>query len=283
MEEVYSFAMDTLTDYADVWANQVFVGFDLETSGKYPVESEICEMAAVKYQNGVVIDTYQTLVKPSKPMGQEVINIHGITNDMVAKAPDISKVIEPFLNFVKDSIMVAHNAPFDMGFLAADFEKFRLPFPKHPVLCSCLLSRTIFPKSTNHRLQTLIKYLDVPQGTAHRALDDAKACLDVALKGFEKLGPMTSLQEIYNLQTEKLTWEYYSLVELRKREPLKDLFLALDAREEVVVRYDGGSKPNQPRAIRPIGIVRNPRGDFVIALCSRDNTQKRFFLDKINL
>jgi DNA polymerase III subunit epsilon len=88
---------------------------------------------------------------------------------MVEHAPRMSERIEHFHSFIQGAIPVAHHAPFDLGFVAIEFENAGLPLPTMPALCSSLLARKLFPESTNHRLQTLIPFFGIEQGTAHRA------------------------------------------------------------------------------------------------------------------
>src|ERR1700677_4644319 len=100
------------------WRDYTYVAFDTETSGKFPLVAEIVEIAGVKWQRGKVIETYQTFVKPQRPMGESVIRIHHITNEMVEDAPRIHEVLPGFDAFIQGSVLMAHHAAFDMGFLA---------------------------------------------------------------------------------------------------------------------------------------------------------------------
>ncbi|MCB0355931.1 MAG: 3'-5' exonuclease [Bdellovibrionales bacterium] len=264
------------------WSRESFIAFDTETSGKYPIESEICEIAAVKWQKGQIVAKYNQLIKTSQPMDQEVINIHNITNEMLAKAPKMTEVVDEFANFIADSYLVAHHAPFDLGFLAIEFEKKGLQFPERPVICSSLLSRKVFPNSPNHKLQTLIKYLNLSSGQAHRALDDSIACLELTLKCFEKLGPETTLQEILELQGGPIWWKEYALSELKKASQWNAIFMALDNESEVYITYEGGSKPGRERCVLPKGIIRSARGDQLVAMASGESLAKRYFFAKIS-
>ncbi|MEO0336143.1 MAG: 3'-5' exonuclease, partial [Pseudomonadota bacterium] len=166
----------------------ILVAFDTETSGQYPLQAQICEIAATKWKAGREVETFQTLVKPDEPMSDFVIGIHNITNEMVEDAPKIGEVIASFAEFIDGAIPVAHHAPFDLGFMAPEIESAGLPLPKLPVLCSSLLSRKMIKESSNHKLQTLIKVLNLQAGQAHRALDDARACLGVTLECFSRMG-----------------------------------------------------------------------------------------------
>lgn len=257
-----------------------FTGFDIETSGKYPLESEICEIAAVKYKNGQLVDTFSTLVKPVHLMSAEVIGIHGITNEMVENSPRIHEVIADFRKFVEDTYLIAHHAPFDMGFLTVEMEKLNIPLPTLPVICSSRLSRKLIHDSPNHRLQTLIPHLGIKQGAAHRATDDARACLEVAMICIEK-AKYTTLEQVFSAQDGALYWKDYSLDELKfKTKDLGLLIEGIQSRLQLKMTYKSNSGPLRPRLIEPIGLVRNPDGDYLIAY--DENPQpKRFYLSKI--
>ena len=174
-------------DLTESWKKYPIVAFDTETSGAYPVRDEIVELAAVRIEPNGQRHVWTHLFKPHKPMNEEIIKIHGITNEMVQDQPYFQDKVHEVRDFIQDSILVAHHAPFDLGFLTLEFERAKLDFPKNVLLCSSLLSRELFKNSVNHKLQTLIKYFQLPQGQAHRAEDDAEACMQVTLKCLEKL------------------------------------------------------------------------------------------------
>jgi len=261
--------------------NITLIAFDLETSGKYPLEAEICEIAATKWRAGEIVDEYQTLVKPSHLMSKEVIEIHHISNEMVSNAPQISEVISEFRNFVEDGYMVAHHSPFDMGFLTIEFERAQLSLPQRPVFCSSLLSRKLIPESPNHRLQTLIQFLTLDGGTAHRALDDAKACLQLCLKCFERLGANATLDEAFAKQGRTLEWPSFSMAKLQENPTFELVIEAILGHRSLNLTYKGGSRPGKARRVYPMGLVRNPNGDFLVAKEEGDSTAKRYLLQKI--
>lgn len=263
------------------WADSTFVAFDLETSGKYPLESQICEIGALKWQNGEVVDQFSTLIQPDHLIPDEIIKIHGITNEQLVDAPKISEKIGEFHNFVQDAFMVAHHAPFDMGFLAIEFENYGLKFLKNPVLCSSLLSRKSMPEMENHRLQTLVRSLNLDGGQAHRATDDANACLQVALKCFERIGPEKTVQEIVDYQELPLNWSDYSMAFLRGHAIYGEIIRAIESKSEIQITYSGGSKPGQARSIQPSGLVRNAKDDYLVATPIGESQSKRYYLRKI--
>ncbi|MFN8790794.1 MAG: PolC-type DNA polymerase III [Bdellovibrionales bacterium] len=263
------------------WTDYPLVAFDTETSGAYPVGSEIVEFGAVKWFQGQVVDRLQILIKPEIPMGEEVIKIHGITNEMVAEAPPMKDVIAKIHAFLDQSLGVAHHAPFDMGFIAYDIERFGLAMPTGPVFCSSLLSRKFIHGVENHKLQTLVKHLGLEGGSAHRAADDAYACLQVALKTLESLGPNASIQSVLQAQEKKLEWPYYSL-KFPTQLALQSVVRALQDRRDLNILYQKGSKSKQLRPVRPLGIVRNPDGDYLAAICLLDHQKKRFYLQHLS-
>ncbi|MGE0762629.1 MAG: PolC-type DNA polymerase III [Bdellovibrionales bacterium] len=263
------------------WAEATFVAFDLETTGKYPLEAEICEVAAIKWQAGQIVDEYQTLVRPTRPMSDEVIAIHHITNDMVANAPPVQKVVPEFLKFLGGAVPVAHHAPFDMGFLAWEIENLNLNLPTMDALCTAVISRKALPASPNHRLQTLLQHLGLPQGQAHRALDDTKGCLQVALRCFRRIGENVRLEDLYKFQGVEMKWTDYSIAALSEKEALLNVVSAIRQKRHVELIYAGGSRPGQPRQLIPLGVVRNPNGDFLVAREPADSQTKRFFVSQI--
>lgn len=264
------------------WPELTIVAFDTETSGAYPLDSEICEIAAVKWEGGEVVSEFQTLIKPTKPMSDFIIGIHGITNEMVASAPVMKEKIGEFRKFIEGAILVAHHAPFDLGFLAVEFERFQQPLPSEPVLCSSLISRKIITDSENHKLQTLIKHLGLKQGQAHRALDDTRSCLELILHCLNKFGEEKTLAEILELQEKPLNWKNYSLQALLRSEVTRTLINAIEKKIKADIIYQGGSQKGT-RTIWPKGIVRNPDGDYLAALDDGDPSGliKRFYIAKI--
>ncbi len=254
------------------------VAFDTETSGAYPLDSDLCEIAAVKWKNGQIIDTYQTFVKPTKKMSDFIITIHGITNEMVESAPAVNQVIEDFYKFISDSVVVAHHAPFDLGFIGYEFEKKNLMLPTVPALCSSLLSRKLFPESKNHKLQTLVDFFKLEKGVAHRALDDSKACLAVTLKCIEKFGWDKTLEDLLKAQVVRLEWKNFSIYSLQDTSVGNAVVSAILSGRNIDLSY---RNDNDHRILTPLGVVRNPDGDYIVALQPPEPEQKRFYFKRI--
>ncbi len=257
----------------------ILTAFDIETSGPYPLESQIIEIGALKWSNGQVIDKFQTFIHSDKPLTAENIKIHGITDEMLKDAPKMNEQIEKFVHFIDGTILLAHHAPFDVGFMAPEIEKNKISFPKNTILCTSLLSRALI-HTTNHKLQTLVKELNLTGGSAHRAYDDAFACLQVFLKCVEKLSPDYSLEDLLKIQKKDLHWNNYRIYS-DNNPTIAKLVQAIEANKCIDIVYEGGRTKSRPRSIRPMGLVRNPDGDYVKAECQIDKTMKRFYLNKI--
>lgn len=262
------------------WCELTFVAIDVEATGAYPLEGEICEIAAVRWEGGQAVAEFQSLIKPTQAMSDFIIGIHGITNEMVAGAPAIREKISEFRDFIGNDILVAHHSPFDMGFLAVEFERSRLPLPEEPALCSSLISRKVITEAENHKLQTLIKTLNLNQGTAHRALDDAKGCVEVLQKCMERLGEEKTLRDLIDLQEKQLYWKNFSIDALLRNENTRAIVNAIEKKKPVIIVYQGGSLKGE-RQITPRGIVRSPDGDWLAGVDENDTQVKRFYLGKI--
>jgi DNA polymerase-3 subunit epsilon len=263
------------------WTEYTFVAFDTETSGAYPIGSDVIEFGAVKWRGGQEVGSYQTLLKPRELLTDFNMSIHGISNEMVAKAPMMSEKIREIYDFMGDAVPMAHHAPFDMGFITVELEAHTLPLLTGPVLCTSLLSRKWIHGIENHKLQTLVKFLNIDGGAAHRALDDARACLKVGLECFKRMAENATLSDVLKSQGKNLQWTDYSL--LRWNNPIvKVLIEATYQKKNVEIIYEKSSAvKSEPRQVTPLGIVRNPDGDYLQALCLREKISKRYYLSKI--
>ena len=155
-------------------AEDTYVVFDVETTGLSAVYDKIIELAAVKMYKGNVIDTFEAFINPGVPLSQLIINLTGITDNMLKDAPSEAAVIPKFKEFCEDAILVAHNASFDMGFINKAYEHVGLPEAHNPVIDTLELSRFLHPQLKSHRLNTLAKRYNVSLEQHHRAVFDAE-------------------------------------------------------------------------------------------------------------
>ncbi|SFQ17178.1 DNA polymerase-3 subunit alpha [Psychrobacillus psychrotolerans] len=153
----------------------VYVVFDVETTGLSATYDKIIELAAVKMQNGNIIDKFERFVNPHHALSATTIELTGITDDMVQNAPEIEQVIKDFYEFIGDGVLVAHNASFDMGFLYEGYRRTGIDYFSHPVIDTLELARFLHPEMKSHRLGTLTKKFNIELTQAHRAIFDCEA------------------------------------------------------------------------------------------------------------
>ena len=163
-----------------------FVVFDLETTGAKTPPCRITEIGAFKIQNGKITDKFETLVNPQMFIPSFIIGLTGINNQMVRNAPKFWEVAEDFLNFIGDSVLVAHNAAFDLRFLNHEIDRIYGSYRVgNPHLCTVKLSRKLLPNIANHRLHTVADYYSIRIKNRHRAAGDALATAEVFVNFLE--------------------------------------------------------------------------------------------------
>jgi DNA polymerase-3 subunit epsilon len=166
-----------------------FVVVDLETTGGSPEDCGITEIGAVKTLGGQELGEFGTLVNPGQPVPPFVTVLTGITEAMLAPAPGLAEALPAFLEFARGAVWVAHNAPYDVGFLKAACARFGYPWPQPKVLDTAALARRALTRDEvpNRKLGTLAAYFRT-RAPSHRALDDARATVDVLHGLFARLG-----------------------------------------------------------------------------------------------
>jgi DNA polymerase-3 subunit epsilon len=177
-----------------------FVVVDLETTGGSAADCEITEIGAVKVRAGEVLGELQSLVRPGGSIPAFISVLTGITDAMVATAPPIEAVLPAFLEFARGSVLVAHNAPFDIGFLKAAAARCGLEWPAWGVLDTARLARRVLSRDEvpNCKLATLARHFRATTSPEHRALADARATVDVLHGLMERVGTegVQSLEEL---------------------------------------------------------------------------------------
>lgn len=201
---IYDFSLmedqcDRALEEKDILSSLTYVVFDTETTGLLPHKDEIVQIGAVRVVNGRIVPGEQMdqLVNPGMPIPPASTKVHGVDDLMVATAPTIHEAARSFHTFARDSVIVAHNAPFDMAFLRRHGKTSGLDWD-HPILDTVLLSAVLFGASEVHTLDALCDRLGVviPEALRHTALGDAHATAEVLCKmlpmlksrGFDSFG-----------------------------------------------------------------------------------------------
>jgi len=170
-----------------------FIVVDLETTGGSPFAGAvITEIGAVKVRGGVVQGEFKTFVNPLAPIPDFITELTGITDAMVRLSPIIDEAFPAFMEFCgheDEAVLVAHNAPFDIGFLKAAAKELEHPWPKYEVLDTARLARQLLTRDEviNCKLGTLAQFFNTEVTPTHRALDDAQTTTEVMHRLFERL------------------------------------------------------------------------------------------------
>jgi DNA polymerase-3 subunit epsilon len=160
----------------------IFVVVDVETTGLNPIDDRITEIAMMKVKNGILLDEFSTLINPLVTIPANITTMTGIDNLMVADAPTAREVTPFIAEFLGDSVFVAHNAPFDWGFVYHTAYRERGVGLSNPQLCTVKLSRKILPHLYSKSLGPVTSALNITIPERHRASGDAYATALVLIK-----------------------------------------------------------------------------------------------------
>ncbi len=206
---------------------------DLETTGFSPKTEKITEIGIMKVKNGEVIEEFCEFVNPQKPIPEKVVEVTHITDDMVKDAPTIDVIFPKVLDFIKDSILVAHNASFDMGFLKYVAKELGYEFD-FTYVDTLPLARKLFPDIKKHKLGKIAEYLKIKVEVAHRALDDVDTTVKVLgvmmnmlkERGATKVGDIASKCEDQRAKSEeyKKVRPYHAIILAKNYIGLKNLY-----------------------------------------------------------
>ena len=170
----------------------VFVAFDTETTGFSPKNDRLVEIGAVKFRgDGEVLSATNWLISPQRDVPYYATKVHGITTEMVLNAPLFEDVWPEFRAFCDKTVLLAHNATFDIGFLKAELKRSEIPPPALPVGDTLPLFKKWFPRALSHSLEKLTIYLDVPGDSYHRAEADAFHIINIFEIGMKRRSTIT--------------------------------------------------------------------------------------------
>ncbi len=174
-------------------AEITFIVLDLETTGASPANGcTITEIGAIAVRGGEILEEFSTFVNPQVVLPEYIVNLTGITDEMLEGAPLIDQAFPEFIEFInrhEDVHLVAHNAPFDIGFLKAAAHSLSHNWPKYEVIDTVKLARRVIDRTEiqNYKLGTLSQFFDTKALPNHRALDDVKTTIEVLHRLIERL------------------------------------------------------------------------------------------------
>ena len=200
---------------------------DLETTGLSFRTEKITEIGVMKVKNGEVIDSFSCFVNPEKPIPPKVVEVTNITDDMVKDAETIDKVMPKLLEFIGDSVLVAHNADFDIGFLKHNAKELGYSL-ENTYMDTLKLAKQLFPDFKKYKLGMIAEKLGIKVEVAHRALDDVDTTVKVLKVMFEMLkeNDVKTLDDIdnnSNVDFKKLP-SYHAIILAKDYVGLKNLY-----------------------------------------------------------
>ena len=227
-----------------------FVVFDIETTGLNSHTNKIIEIGAVKIKAGRIIDRYSQLINPGISIPYHITEITSITNEQVANQPKIDEVIGKFVEFIGDAVLVAHNAPFDMGFIKRDIKEYLNIDLESSVIDTLQMARDLFPDFKKYGLGDLNKSLGLALEKHHRAVDDSQATANMFIiflekykeKGIEYLKDINKGFEV-NVKKQSLR---NIMVQVKTQEGLKNMYKLVS---EGHIKYFGNKKARIPKSV----------------------------------
>lgn len=257
-----------------------FVAFDLETTGLHPVVDRVIEIAAIRFRlDGTEMERFHRLVNPGREIPERATAIHGIVNADVRSAPRLEQALPEFVQFLgsSETILAAHNAAFDMGFLEVAMAAHRVERRLHCVLDSLQLAHVLVPALSNGRLETVVKHLGINTTGFHRAMADAQAVKQIVVRLLASLGTVGNLAAI--VQPLRFSDPDTGLGNLP--EGFDKLAIAIEERQPIVMVYAGGVRSESLRTVTPLAIVEFRERQYLNAVCHLSQETRTFRLDRI--
>ncbi len=271
--------LDNLSDYLK---NQIFIAFDSETTGMWAPINRLVELSAVKFTlNLGEIETFDFLINPQKNIPKDVIEIHGITNAMVKDSPTAKPVLKKFNEFCgEDSILMAHNAPFDISFLASALRRNKMKFSDNMIVDTIEICKEFFPNLQSYSLLNLIKKFGMSQSQDHRALSDARFVYYLFRHAAEKFPSIETHEDFINAFTiHRITDSDDEIKELPSE--YSDLNFAFENKLRVEIDYYHPTREINKRTIQLREIHKLGSVYYIIAYCERMCSERTFRVDRI--
>ncbi|MCH9025087.1 MAG: WYL domain-containing protein [candidate division Zixibacteria bacterium] len=263
-------------------SEQQFVAFDTETTGLWAPSNRLVEIGAVKFcLGGSKTSTFQALINPERPMPAEVIAVHGISDEMVANERKAGEVMPDFLEFCgKDSVLLAHNALFDISFLACELDRNERRRPENLVLDTVTISRKVFPEVQSYSLLSLAQHFGLSQEQQHRALDDAILVQKIFELAVKKLNNISTISELTR-KFKPIRIADWQQEKVSLPAKFSGITKALENSLRVEITYAGNGQALSVRVVRPKAIYSLKSKLYINAYCELAGDERTFRLDRI--
>lgn len=262
--------------------SQVYFAFlDVETTGLDALSGDkICEVAVLKTVDGDIADEFVTLINPGRNIPERAVSIHGITQTMVNRAPLFRDIANDLLAFLNDTVIVAHNAKFDLEFLRTELNNLNLSLPDNNVIDTLGIARRYYEFPSNS-LGDIARYIGLPIDKQHRALADVTTTKDIFeffLKDLDRRGlRLKRLKDILKLQGKS--------VEIKTTNELvlpTEIEQALREKNKLEIKYLSAYKEEtSTRVIEPFDISVSKANTYIHAYCHLRKQRCTFRLDRI--
>jgi DNA polymerase-3 subunit epsilon len=252
--------------------NLILVVVDVETTGLSAVFGDrICEVGFVRAQGDAILDTYQTLVNPQRPISPGASRVNGLHDGDVQSAPPFATIAERVLAWTDGAILVCHNAPFDLGFLEAEFSRLKLHWQPACVIDTLEIARRHYNFDSNS-LPAVADRLGIETQQAHRALGDAHTTFQV----------LRCFQRGLASQGREVTARYYP-AQAQAHEVIlpPEIQDALAQNKEVIITYIDAKGKETIRKITPLGVQVVYGSVYLSAYCHLRQAERNFRLDRV--
>jgi DNA polymerase-3 subunit epsilon len=271
--------MNDLFDFDHPLGDITFALFDVETTGLSPAYGHrICEVACVRVHAGREVGRMQSLVDPGRSISPGAYRVNRIEPEMLAGAPTFEDIADDLLDLMKDAVLVAHNAPFDLGFLAKEVEIARVPAPEGPVVDTLVLCRRAFSFASNS-LSAVASALGVPVEPNHRAMVDVETTrhvLEEILTALDRRWGVTTLGQLLDFQGGPIPYPAPLALSLPPA-----IAEALERRGRVLMRYVDARGCETERIVRPIHVAERHGMLYLTAHCYQRGELRTFRLDRV--
>lgn len=256
-----------------------FAVLDVETTGLSPAYGHrVCEIACLRILDGVEAGSFESLVDPQRSISAGAFRVNRISSEMLVGAPTFEEVALPLLELLHNAVLVAHNAPFDLAFLATELEIAGLPAPEGPVVDTLTLSRRAYSFASNS-LGAVARSLEVEIGQAHRAMGDVwttSRVLQRQIWDLDRRWGVTTLGALLDFQGGPIPYPLPSAVPLPPA--IAD---ALEGQTRVRMRYVDARGLETSRSVRPLRVHERRGNLYLLAHCYMAGDLRTFRLDRV--
>lgn len=258
----------------------IFTVFDFETTGLYPYAGDrICEIGAIRFGRGKRLKKFHSLVDPGRPVSHGAFSVNGITDRMLQGAPTISVVMPDFMNFIADSVLVAYNAGFDLGFLESSLGSEKKKLDNYRVIDALRLARRFFPGAGRYSLASVSEHLGITVDGEHRAMADAVMTYQVFRKELAALSKagVKSVEDIVYVPVSRAP-----APDRVKDYKLKLIEEAIKQQKKLNIVYRSTWTDNvTERMVTPRQVQHGYDKSYVVAFCHKAGADRNFRLDGI--